>query len=377
MLGMSIFELDPTMTPEAWPEHWAQLKAEGSLRFETTHRTKAGEDFPIEITANFVERDGQQYNFCFGRDITRRRELEHSLLLTQYSMDRGPDYIFWIGPTGRLLNVGGSACRRLGYSRDEMLSMTINELDPIAPKPWSRHWRQLKEAGSLTFETEHKTKSGEVFPVEVTASYVEFDGREYDFGFARDITERRRTEEELRRAKEATEDANRELDRLASTDSLTGALNRRAVLGRLDEEVCRAERQELPLGVGMIDIDHFKRINDAYGHGAGDQVLCEMVRRSQSAVRRYDVFGRIGGEEFLVVVPDARYPRILKVLERIRATVGGSPFVVEGQSLTLTVSIGGTESHGESVDDLIHAADDALYNAKAAGRDRVVISGHA
>jgi diguanylate cyclase (GGDEF)-like protein/PAS domain S-box-containing protein len=376
LLEMAVFDLSPTMNPKRWAEHWALLQAQGSLRIETIHRTKGGEEFPVEITATYIEHEGRQLNFSFGRDISERKELEHSLHLTQYSMDGCPDYIFWTGPQGQFLNVGTSACRRLGYTRDELLALTIYDLDPIAPRPWSKHWKELKEAGSLTFETEHKTKAGEVFPVEVTASYVEYDGREYDFGFTRDITERRRVQEELRAAKEATEDANRELVRLVRTDFLTGALNRRAVLERLGEEVLRAERQGSSLGVGMIDIDHFKRVNDAYGHGAGDQVLCEVVARAQAAVRRYDVFGRFGGEEFLVIVPNAPYPQIRTVLERVRAAVGSSPFLVDGQPLDLTLSIGGTASQGEPVDSLIRAADNALYRAKAAGRDRVVIFDH-
>jgi PAS domain S-box-containing protein len=212
MLGMTVFDLDPTMSAEAWREHWQELKECGSLTFETTHRTKDGEVFPVEVTANFVEHDGKQYNFAFTRDISRRKALETSLKLTQYCVDKAADYIFWISPEGRLGYVSEATCSALGYSREELLQMTIFEVDPMAPSPWSDHWQQLKEQGSLTFETTHRTKSGEVLPVEVTANYVEFDGQEYDFGFTRDISERKRAEEELRRAKQAAEAANRELE---------------------------------------------------------------------------------------------------------------------------------------------------------------------
>lgn len=375
LLTMTIFDLDPTRTAETWPTFWNKVKAQGSLRFETAHRTKSGEVFPVEVTANYITHHGQEYNFSFARDITARKELEASLRLTQFSMDEATDYIFWISPQGDFLNVGESACRRLGYTREELLGMTIFDIDPVAPKPWSNHWRQLKEATSLTFETQHRTRSGELFPVEVTARHVEFDGRQYDFGFARDITARKLAEEDLREARETSEAVHRELLQLAHTDPLTGVMNRRAVLEQLTREVARTQREHAPLGLGMVDIDHFKRVNDAYGHATGDQVLREVVNRSLTALRPYDVFGRMGGEEFLVVVPGITCVQLRAVLERVRRAVAEPPIVVDGHALTVTVSIGGTPQNGESVDALIRAADDALYQAKSEGRNRVVVSG--
>ena len=163
----------------------------------------------------------------------------------------------------------------------------------------------------------------------------------------------------------------------ARTDALTGIMNRRAILERLSEEMARARRDATGLGVGMIDIDHFKRINDAYGHAAGDQVLREVVARASSATRPYDGFGRFGGEEFLTIVPACPDSEVASVLERIRNAVGDSPVEVESHQIRVTVSIGGAMSSGESVDELIRSADDALYRAKAAGRDRVVLAGRA
>ncbi len=178
MLALSVFDLDPTMSPSGWTAHWKELQERGSLSFETTHKTKDGELFPIEVTANYVEQDGSQYNFAFARDISERRRLERSLRLTQFSLDHSTDYIFWIDREGRLLYLSEGTCRRLGYEPSEALGLTVFDVDPQAPQPWAEHWAQLKAHGSLTFETVHMTKAGEVFPVEVTASYVEFDGQE-------------------------------------------------------------------------------------------------------------------------------------------------------------------------------------------------------
>jgi diguanylate cyclase (GGDEF)-like protein/PAS domain S-box-containing protein len=373
MLTMTVFDLDPTQTPESWPALWERVKASGSLRFETVHKSRSGEIFPVEVTASNVTHKGREYNFSFARDISARKALEASLRLTQYSMDKAADYIFWIGPEGQFVNVGASACRRLGYSREEILGLTIFDIDPVAPRPWSRHWEQLKQQTTLTFESQHRTRSGELFPVEVTASYVEFGGRGYDFGFARDITARKAAEEELRQAREASDAAHRELLHQVRTDALTGVLNRRAVLEHLHAEVVRSERERAPLAIGMIDVDHFKQVNDEHGHAAGDQVLCEVVRRALSALRPYDAFGRMGGEEFLVVLPGVADTHVRDALERIRAAVATAPIALEDRRLNVTVSIGGTSSDG-SVDGSLRAADDALYRAKAAGRDAVIVS---
>jgi two-component system sensor histidine kinase/response regulator len=212
LLGMTIFDLDPA-APQPWSDHWAELKQRGSLCFEAAHRAKTGELLPAEITVNYVEYGGKEYNCAFGRDITERKQMEESLRLTQFSVDRASDLVFWISPEGQYLYASDSTCRRLGYSKEELLGMTIYDVDPAAPRPWSEHWRDVKSRGSTTFETVHRTKDGEVFPTEVTANFVEYEEKEYIFAFSREITERKKAERELREAQEATEAANRELER--------------------------------------------------------------------------------------------------------------------------------------------------------------------
>jgi len=169
-------------------------------------------------------------------------------------------------------------------------------------------------------------------------------------------------------------EAQRALEVQARTDALTGILNRGAIVRRLGEELARAVREHTTLSVGMIDIDHFKRVNDTYGHAAGDVVLQEVVRRALSVARPYDVIGRFGGEEFLVIVPNTGSAEAEDVLERMRVAVAGSPLRIDGQELTVTVSVGGATSRGEAVDQLIVRADDELYRAKEAGRNRVCMA---
>lgn len=169
-------------------------------------------------------------------------------------------------------------------------------------------------------------------------------------------------------------EANRDLAVVARTDALTGVLRRRAIYERLEEEVARAAREEAPLCVGMLDIDHFKRVNDEFGHSVGDSVLREVVRSATTVLRPYDSIGRVGGEEFLVVLPGANGFAAQTALTRIRAMVAATPVYVGGENISITVSLGGAAHCGESLDELVARADAALYEAKNTGRDRVVMA---
>jgi diguanylate cyclase (GGDEF)-like protein len=158
------------------------------------------------------------------------------------------------------------------------------------------------------------------------------------------------------------------------TDPLTGCLNRRGVMERLAAEMSRARRDGSPVGVAMLDLDHFKRINDVHGHAAGDAVLCELVRRVQQRMRGSDVLGRVGGEEFLMVCPGAGLDGsgALVAADALRVLVGGRPFSIGASALPVTASLGVTITWGgETTDEVVSRADAALYAAKRAGRDRV------
>jgi len=198
LLTMTIFDLDPSMTAETWAEHWRVLQKEGTVTLETTHATRTGETFPVEVIANFVEHQGRQYNFAYARDISERRKMEESLRRTQFSIEKSADLIFWVDSVGRLIYVNEATCSGLGYSRTELLGMTVSQIDPEAPQPWDEHWERVKRLGALTFETVHKTKEGKVFPVEVSVDHHEFGGLEHHFVHSHDITERRRSEEALK-----------------------------------------------------------------------------------------------------------------------------------------------------------------------------------
>ncbi|MEM7652223.1 MAG: diguanylate cyclase, partial [Pseudomonadota bacterium] len=163
---------------------------------------------------------------------------------------------------------------------------------------------------------------------------------------------------------------------LALTDEMTGLHNRRYVTAHLDTMLARAVQGEKPLAVLMIDIDHFKSVNDTYGHPVGDEVLVELASRVKRNVRGFDLSARLGGEEFIVVMPETGLDMATTVAERLRAKIAGQPFTVsaEVRQLPITISIGIScvIGEGDTPDALIERADRALYAAKNTGRNRVV-----
>lgn len=162
------------------------------------------------------------------------------------------------------------------------------------------------------------------------------------------------------------------LEHEATHDSLTKALNRSAILSGLEKELNRAARRNSGLSIGLCDIDHFKKINDTHGHQVGDDALCRFVDAIQGNLRVYDLVGRYGGEEFLVVTPDAGKSAAEGLYERLRSRVEGTRFSTRSGEIQMTVSIGvaGIET-GNTVDSILAAADAALYQAKGEGRNRV------
>jgi diguanylate cyclase len=175
--------------------------------------------------------------------------------------------------------------------------------------------------------------------------------------------------------------ASRELQHLADHDELTGLPNRRRLLAHLERAQAAAEKHDLPFCVAIVDLDHFKRVNDRYGHQAGDQVLAEFARRAEDVLRGADQLvrvdeslpdiGRFGGEEFLAVLPGTDLKGARLAAERLRESVANQPFATSADDIECTVSIGLADYRpGEPVHRTVGRADEALYQAKSSGRNQ-------
>jgi diguanylate cyclase (GGDEF)-like protein len=179
------------------------------------------------------------------------------------------------------------------------------------------------------------------------------------FCVARDITQRKGAQEKLRI--------------LATFDDLTGLMNRAAIKSFLAREMDRATCEDRALSVILLDLDHFKLVNDTHGHAAGDIVLQAAAQRIKSSLRGYDEVGRYGGEEFLIVAPSCSIENVMTLVERIRNNIGNTPVDIDGKMLPISCSLGAASiatGQREDIDALIERADAALYRAKANGRNQ-------
>ena len=199
--------------------------------------------------------------------------------------------------------------------------------------------------------------------MERSVAAFQMDDAWYAVGSVRDITERKNAEKSLRE--------------LATTDSLTLLNNRRNFLELSSGEIKRAQRYVSPLAVFMFDVDHFKSVNDTYGHDVGDKVLKELAELSRKNIRESDIIGRLGGEEFAVTLPNTKRSHAERAAERLREAVANHSVLTEKEELSVTISIGVVMMQGESegdIDALLKTADRALYQAKEQGRNCVIMA---
>jgi diguanylate cyclase (GGDEF)-like protein len=169
--------------------------------------------------------------------------------------------------------------------------------------------------------------------------------------------------------------SNQKLERLSTTDPLTGAGNRRQFIEHIETEIARAKRSGAPLSLLSLDLDHFKGINDSRGHLVGDEVLCGFVRKCLESIRPFDAVARVGGEEFMVLLPGATLEAACAVGERLRSAIQSSAFDVGNRpSIDVTISIGVSEfgRDGDTLDEFLRVADRRLYRAKHEGRNCVI-----
>ena len=179
-----------------------RLKSFGSVRdMEVTLRSGDGEIRQILLSSELIELNGKQCCVTVGDDVTKSRRMERELRRTQFSVDHAVEAILWVDPTARIFNVNDTACRMLECSRQDLMAMTVHDIDPNFPvERWADHWEFLKQQGALTFEATYWSRTGAVLETEVTFNYLQYEGKEYGCMILRDVGERKRAEAELRRS---------------------------------------------------------------------------------------------------------------------------------------------------------------------------------
>lgn len=201
LLRMRTPDIDPDISPDALEKLKLSVLDEGFLKpLETRHRAKDGRFFPVEVSATPFVYDGATLSLSMARDITERKQAEQQIKLLNHALDNVHEGAFLIDFQGCFLYVNQEACRTLGYSRDELIGMTILDIDPdFSVDRMAKHFAELLEVKALTFETRHRTRNGQIFPVEISTNVFIFGGSSYLLALVRNITERKQAEEVLRR----------------------------------------------------------------------------------------------------------------------------------------------------------------------------------
>lgn len=296
-----------------------------------------------------------------------RARIEASERRLRVFLDTARDGVIVIDTRGLVQEFNPAAELMFGYAAGEVLGTSVNQLMPEADAlQHDRHIRQPMKQGVLTMakgrQVHGRRKDGSEFPIEVTVGQAMVDGRRVYVGVLRDITERKTFEHKLML--------------LATTDSLTGVANRHAIMEALEQAFGQAQRYARPISILMIDADFFKKINDTYGHQVGDRVLVRLTEVVGDGLRTTDRLGRIGGEEFIAVLPETGPEQATQVAARLLTAVGVATVETDdGTPVRFTISIGVASSDPDcaspaSAEQLIEAADQALYRAKSEGRNR-------
>jgi two-component system cell cycle sensor histidine kinase/response regulator CckA len=191
LLAMTVFDISPSLSPQRWPEAWAEAQELVSFRRESQHRAKSGRLFPVELCVNHMIFDGQEYDCVFCRDITERRKAAESLLLTQLSVDSAADMVHWTDLDGRLIYANQSMVGRLGYSREELLSLHIWDLvHGLSPELFFSRRDQARGGDSMRHDGALRAKDGRLVPTEVSSKWVELNGTMLAVSINRDVSER-------------------------------------------------------------------------------------------------------------------------------------------------------------------------------------------
>jgi diguanylate cyclase (GGDEF)-like protein/PAS domain S-box-containing protein len=337
-------------------EHIDQaLRAGGSWQGELQVQRIDGSFWYAQASA-FALREAEELRYVAVtfRDITERRWLEEQLGLTRFALDNASDGVAFLNQEGYHIYTNQAFCRLHGYESHELLNMCVSDIDPqLDPDKWQVIWEMVRREKSGCFEGRHYRKDGSSFPVEISATFLEFQGHTYICAFTRDITERKAYQ--------------RQIEQLAFSDPLTGLANRRWLYEAGARALAEAEAGTVALI--YLDLDRFKAFNDNLGHDIGDALLVQVTARLRTGVNDHGVMARIGGDEFAVLLSNTSTSAALAVGKRLLELLHQS-FEIQGHCVHLSGSIG--IAIGPLLDQpfstLITHADIAMYRAKRNNR---------
>ena len=308
------------------------------------------------------------------REIEERKRIEKTLRLTQFSLDRARDAIYFVNANAKFFYVNEAASKVLGYTKEELLNMKIHDIyRNVDESNWNRQWQKLKQQNSFTYESVHVTKQGQDIPVEITLNYLNFEQQEYNCAIVRDIGDRKQVEAKLKQA-------NQQLQHLANIDGLTQIANRRHFDRYYKSEWVKMMQTQQPLGLIFCDVDYFKKYNDFYGHQAGDDCLKQIAQTIHSSLYRPgDFAARYGGEEFAIILPNTDADGAVKVARNLQQKVKKLELVHQASEVSPYVSLSiGISSMIPSPElppsFLVSRVDKALYQAKKVGRNRYFVA---
>lgn len=337
---------------------------------------KDGSTFWGLVSTSTVQDRAGQRKWVVGMitDIEAQKRVEEALRESEerlrFITENTQDVVWQLDREFRFTYINGADERMRGYERQEVIGQHIKSfMTPIGQQTFDLAVQHLAQPGDQgggenSFEVEMCCKDGGRVWTEINASPIRDNFSQIIgyIGVTRDSTIRRQKHEKLREQ--------------TIRDPLTGLFNRRYLDESLERELSRTKRDGVPLALLMMDIDHFKRLNDTYGHQAGDEVLKRLGSLMSRGARSADLPCRYGGEEFLLVLPNMSLETATERAERWCETFASERIIFGGTILSATVSIGvaAAPGHGTTRDSLIEAADRALYAAKHAGRNRVLVA---
>jgi diguanylate cyclase (GGDEF)-like protein/PAS domain S-box-containing protein len=321
--------------------------------------SKSGEERVFEWSNSIIvdENNDMEFILSVGIDVTLQKKLSKKMddylsLIDEYIITSSTDL------NGIITFASNAFCQTSGYSKEELVGKNFSILKhpDMDDSVYKELWQVITSGKKWEGEIKNRAKDGSTYWIHNIISPI-FDKQNRITGYtsiSQNITDKKRVEE------------------LSVTDSLTGLYNRLKLDSVLSYEISMAFRYDTPLSIIMLDIDHFKRVNDQYGHQVGDIVLQEFSRIIEDNARKVDIVGRWGGEEFLIILPQTEIKDALHVAEKLRITIEEFSFSHVG---TKTCSFGvATYETGESDVQLVEKADTALYRAKKNGRNRVEYS---